>query len=69
MNLLEHYIDKIYSEKDVTDEFTEHVGHTPYERLFLVDMDIDCYGVKERVQEHMFESRLKEAKEKGYYMA
>ena len=69
MNLLEHYIDKIYSETDVTKEFAERIGHTPHDRLFLVDMDINCYGVKERIQKHMFEKELNFAKENGYYLA
>ena len=69
MNLLKHYIVNIHSEKDATSEFTKYIGHSPYERLFLVDMDIDCCGIKERVQEYMFESLLKEAKEKGFYEA
>lgn len=69
MNLLEHYIEKIYSETDVTKEFEEKVGYKPHERLYLLDMDVKCYGRRERVHKRMFESELKFAKTNGYYMA
>lgn len=69
MNLLEHYIEKIYSETDITKEFAKWIGHEPHDRLFLVDMDTDCYGHKERVQKRMFEKELTAAKEDGYYLA
>lgn len=69
MNVLRHYIDKIYSEKDVTEDFQQRIGHKPHERLFLVDMEINCYGVIERVQKQMFETEWNFAKENGYYMA
>lgn len=69
MNLLEHYIEKIYSEKDVTEEFKEKIGHEPHERLFLLDMDVNCHGCQERVQKRFFESELNFAKKNGYYMA
>ena len=69
MDLIQHYIDKIYSETDVTKEFAERIGHEPHDRLILVDMDTDCYGHKERVQKRMFEKELNAAKEDGYYLA
>lgn len=69
MNLLEHYIEKIYSETEITEEFAKEIGHKPHERLFKLDMDISCYGHKERVKTILFESELKQAKENGYYMA
>lgn len=69
MNMLEHYIDKIYSETDVTEEFKKKIGHEPHERLFLVDMSVNCYGVTERIQKRMFEKELSIAKQNGYYMA
>lgn len=69
MNLLEHYIEKIYNETEITEEFEKAIGYKPYERYFIVEMDIDCYGHKERVKKSLFESELKQAKENGYYMA
>lgn len=71
MNILENYIKKIYSEEDVTEEFNKKISQRrdPNEKIFLVDMEIDCYGQKERVKRYFYEDDLKEAKEKGYYMA
>lgn len=69
MNLLENYINKIYSEKEATEEFVEKTGRKPIEKIFLLDMEVNCYGRKERVKRYFYESELKEAKAKGYYMA
>lgn len=69
MNLLEHYVEKIYSVEDVTKEFEKKIGHTPHENLYKVDMDINCYGVKERVKKSMFEKEYLFMKKNGYYMA
>lgn len=60
MNLLEHYIVKIYSE-----ETQVHDGITFVE----VDMDIDCWGRKERVKKLFGFTEWEYAKKKGYYMA
>lgn len=69
MNLLEHYIEKIYSKEDVTDEFEKKIGHKPHERLYLLDIDVNCYGRKERIKKRFFESELNFAEKNGYYMA
>lgn len=71
MNLLEHYIEKIYSERDVTEEFDKKISQRrePNEKVFLLDIEVDCYGIKERVERYFYEGELKEAKAKGYYMA
>lgn len=34
MNLLEHYIVEIHSEKDITNEFTQHCGYVPKEPFY-----------------------------------
>ena len=65
MNLLEHYVEKIYSVEDVTKEFEEKIGYAPHEKLYKVDMDINCYGVKKS----MFEKEYLFMKKNGYYMA
>lgn len=69
MNLLERYVKKIYSEKEITQEFEEETVIEPYEKVYLVDMDVNCYGVVERVQKTMFETEYKFMKQHGYYMA
>lgn len=71
MNLLENYIEKIYSEKDVTEEFDKKriQRRNPNEKVFLLDMEVNCYGQKERVKKYFYEGDLKEVKAKGYYMA
>lgn len=69
MNLLEHYVLKIYSEKDITDKFEFHVGYRPFEKLYLLDMEIECYGKRERVQKKCYEAEYNAIKNKGYYLA
>lgn len=69
MNLVEHYIENVFSETDVTKEFEKSNGYAPHERIYLIDMDVNCYGVKERVQRCFFESELISAKKNVYYMA
>ena len=69
MNLLENWIEKIYSEKDITDEFIKRVGYAPHERLIQVELDINCYGCKEHVQQHFYETEWNAAKKNGYYLA
>lgn len=69
MNLLEHYVEKIYSVADVTEEFEKKIGHKPHEKLYKVDMDINCMGNKERVTKSLFEKEYLFMKQNGYYMA
>lgn len=69
MNLLEHYIKEIYSEKDISEDFKNVVGKEPHEPLIEVDVLYDCYGSEERRTLSFFKSKLEEAKEKGYFMA
>lgn len=69
MNLLEHYVEKIYSEKEITQEFEEKTKIETHEKVYLVDMDVNCCGVIERVQKDMFETEYKLMKQNGYYMA
>lgn len=64
MNLLEHYIKHIYSEKEI-----HLVWDGKKHTLIVVDMDIDCYGREEKVQEHFFPEDWEHIKEQGFYMA
>ena len=69
MNLVEHHILAILREEDITDGFERRAGYRPHERLFRVDMEINCYGHEERVRRDFFEGELKRAKERGFYLA
>ena len=69
MNLLEHYILKIYSKKDVTKQYEKSVGKKLDEKLYEVEMKVDCYGSVETVKRIMGENEFAEAERKGYYMA
>ena len=69
MNLLEHYIDEVISVKDVTDKYTRSIGKKPHSKLFEVVCKINCYGHKEEVKKHWFESEWNRIKEQGYYMS
>lgn len=69
MNLLEHYIEKIYSEKDITLKYMKNMGKIPSEPIIEVDLEYNCYGNIKRNIQIFSESAWKETKEKGYFMA
>lgn len=69
MNLLEHYIKEVYSEKDITKEFEEKVGRKPVDPMVEVKMRVDCYGRVEDTTQIFFLPKWQEAQQKGYYMA
>lgn len=69
MNLLEHYVEKIYREEDVTEDFKDESWYKPNEKVYLLDMDVVCYGMKQRVQKIFFETEYLSMKQNGYYMA
>lgn len=69
MNLLEHYIEKVYRETDITEKFRSRIDCSGDERYIEVEMDVDCYGVKENVRMIFSESEWRKAKHEGYYMA
>ena len=56
MNLLEHYIKEIYSEKDISEDFKNVVGKEPHEPLIEVDVLYDCFGSEERRTLSFFKS-------------
>lgn len=59
MNLLEHYIEKIHSEKPLEDN----------PDLIEVDFTYNCHGSIERKTDIMFKEQWDIIKEKGYFMA
>lgn len=69
MNVIEHYIEEIYGETDVTAEFTSHVGHPPAEPLIRVDLLVNCYGIHERVQTTFPKTNWETIKAQGWYLA
>jgi len=60
MNLLEHYIDEIISEKKRKTQYGTDIVE--------VEMIIDCYGVKEHTTHMFLSSEWEQAKKNGYYM-
>ncbi len=69
MNLLEHYIKKIHSVKNITQDFVKHCGYEPEEDLYEVDLTYDCYGMEKRTKTTFWESNFERVKQCGYYMA
>lgn len=69
MNLLEHYIEEVYSVEDITEEFKKIVGHSPCRPMVKAKMKINCYGAKEDTEHTFFIDEWEEAKKQGYYMA
>lgn len=69
MNLLEHYIEEIHDEKDITKEYENYTNDTPLEPLLEVDMTTDCYGVIERKKRRFWKSELDKAKRSGKFFS
>ena len=61
MNLLEHYIDEIIK---VTNRKTQHGTD-----IVVVEMVVDCYGIKERTTHIFLPSEWEKAKKDGYYLS
>ena len=68
MNILEHYIEKIISEEDCTEEYARAIGRQPEYPVIKVVMDIDCYGSTSTVTEHWLQPEWEKIKAQGYYM-
>lgn len=66
MNLLEHYIKEIHSEKPYTEDW---VKDFPDREFVEVDITVNCHGCIERKRDVYNVKEWKEHKEKGYYMA
>ena len=64
MNLLEHYIEEIHSEKSTIYE----LPHGDFITLVELDITINCYGNIERIKTTMVKDNWLKAKEKGYYL-
>ena len=69
MNLLENYIQEIYSVEDVTKHFIEKTNQEPKEPLIKVKLKVNCYGNVEDKVKIFFLSEWEEAQKQGYYMA
>lgn len=69
MNLLEHYIEKVYSVKDITKEYEKSTGCKPDEPFLKIDLKYDCYGNKERKTVYYYASQWEKIRKKGYFMA
>jgi hypothetical protein len=76
MNLLEHYIIRVIrviSVEDVTEGFNEFLKEIEEsessERLYVARLEVNCHGRQAIIKRGFFESELKSALEKGYYLA
>lgn len=69
MNLLEHFIIKIHSVVDISNEFEQKCGYSPKEPLYKVDLTYDCYGVVTRTTRNFYKSELESTTNRGYFLA
>lgn len=69
MNLIESYIQEIYSVEDVTAAFENAIGTRCQQRTFLVRMRVDCYGCVEDVEKVFYESEWEKVKQQGFYLS
>lgn len=69
MNLTEHYILKIYSVDDITEEYERKTGRKAKEPLVIAHMKIDCYGNKLVCERIFGVSEWEKAKKQGYLLS
>ena len=67
MNLVEHYIKKVYSTKDVTDDYNNHTNDVAIESLLEVDIEYNCYGRTERSIKRFWKSEWDTISKRGYF--
>lgn len=64
MNLLEHYIKKIHSERILTEDWTKDFDHG----FVKVDITVNCYGSLSRVTTVFSDDEWEKIKSVGYYL-
>ena len=74
MNLLENYIEKIISVKDVTKEWEKRMqeedqNYIELDPMLQVAIIVNCYGQTERTTKMFHKSEWDKIQEQGYYMA
>lgn len=69
MNLLEHYIKKVYSIEDVTKEYEKAVGRKLEQPALKVTMQVNCYGTEEKTTQYFLQKEWEHVSKQGYYMA
>lgn len=69
MNLLEHYIQEVYSIKDVTEEWEKLMGRKANESFVKVKMCVNCYGQVSITEKIFCLSEWEQVKSQGYYLA
>ena len=69
MNLLKQYIVKVYSVKDVTNEYVKTIGRQLEQPALKVTMKINCYGTEEKTTQYFLQKEWEHALKQGYYIA
>ena len=75
MNLLEHYIKKVISVKDVTQEWEKYMqeeedpNFIETDPMLQISMIINCYGQTKETTKMCHKSEWDKIQEQGYYMA
>jgi hypothetical protein len=66
MNVLEHYVVKVFEERQLNPEETEHYRkYTPADLIF-VKWEYNCYGSHGVVEEVLWKKNWEEIKKRGY---
>ena len=74
MNLLEHYIEKVISVKDVTKEWEKYIqeedpNFIETDPMLQVAIIVNCYGQTTGTTKMFHKSEWDKIQEQGYYMA
>lgn len=74
MNLLEHYIEKIFSVEDVTKEWEEYMkeedpNFVETDHMLEIKMIVNCYGSIQETTQWFHKTVWDKIQEQGYYMA
>lgn len=74
MNLVEHYIQMIYSVEDITNEFEFYMKsevdptYIVKEKIYKVRLLEDCYGVQKVTEQTWRKSEYETNIKRGYYL-
>ena len=74
MNLLEYYIEKIISVKDVTKEWEKYMqeedpNYIELDPMLQVEIIVNCYGQTTGTTKMFHKSKWDKIQKQGYYMA
>ena len=63
-----NYIRKIYSERDITKDFTKQFGHPPNSDVVQADIEVEYGNIRKRIGRMFSAEAWREIKRQGYFI-